>query len=240
MDFSMDLQSILLWMDPAEPTSGEPDAVATTCCCPFVLDDAQMSHIVTTQARGGRNGVEARLDVWNVINQTADAWGRASELLKKLCVGVALLRVCLVILLACLGAEVLQLLLLCFICRAELQHLVEAALGPTANVKHFGEEGPSCDHLGKRHRSVRVNGSDAEDLITIQFQGIEDFLHLFGAIACPHTHGIALVVREAATSQVKLKMVNVALVAFWDCAALQSHCDSLGVVRLVGEHGCGC
>mmetsp|Transcript_120252 Transcript_120252/g.351406 ORF Transcript_120252/g.351406 Transcript_120252/m.351406 type:complete len:294 (+) Transcript_120252:513-1394(+) len=170
-----------------QPASCEAHTIPPTLRSPLILDDAQVSLILTTQTRGGGDGIQARFDVRDIVQQIADAWLCTGELLKQFSVCEAFLNTLLVIGFAFPAAQVAQLLLLGRVGGAELQHLVKTALGPASNVQDLREEHTSCDDLWQGNRAVRVNWLQVQDLVALQTQGCQAHVDLILGTGRPNT-----------------------------------------------------
>mmetsp|Transcript_35769 Transcript_35769/g.83431 ORF Transcript_35769/g.83431 Transcript_35769/m.83431 type:complete len:1585 (+) Transcript_35769:757-5511(+) len=224
----------------AEPSGGKTGQRPPTRRRPVIPDDAKVADIVATEARGRSDGIQAWLDVRHIVQQIADADLAAGELLKEFRIRVAFVGVRLVSLLALLRAEQLQLLLLLGVRRRKLQHLVETSLGPAGDVQNLGEEGPGCEDFREGRRTVRVDGLDVQNLVTIELQCLEADVDLRGGILGPETQRVTLIVRKAAAFQVKLKVVNGSLVAVGNSRPLHRHGHRLGTMgheRLGSQFG---
>merc|ERR1712232_16943 len=63
-------ESLLAWVQFTQPPCAQTNTVATTCCCPFVLDDAQVALLILASHAWRRgNGIQPWLDVRNVVKQ---------------------------------------------------------------------------------------------------------------------------------------------------------------------------
>mmetsp|Transcript_6294 Transcript_6294/g.20223 ORF Transcript_6294/g.20223 Transcript_6294/m.20223 type:complete len:310 (-) Transcript_6294:4460-5389(-) len=213
VDAAVHPQALGAGLHLAQPAGRQAHAVPAALGGPLVLDDAQVALVVAAESRGGGDGVQARLDVRHVVQQVANAGLRTGELLEELGVGVALVHVILVLGLALLGAQTLQLLLLGGVGGAELQHLVEAALRPASNVEHLREEGAGRDHLGQGNGAVGVNGLQAQDLMPLDAERRQANVDLLLFAGRPNAEGVTLTVGEVAAGEVELKVIDVALIS---------------------------
>lgn len=74
---------------------------------------------------------------------------------------------------------------------------------------------------------------DAQHFVALQAEGLQASVDLLLAVRGPQAEGVALLVDEAAASQVKLEVVDGALVAVWHLRTSTQRCPTLngGAVR---------
>mmetsp|Transcript_89364 Transcript_89364/g.273663 ORF Transcript_89364/g.273663 Transcript_89364/m.273663 type:complete len:652 (+) Transcript_89364:181-2136(+) len=199
-----------------QPPGALTDALPPAGGDPIIPDDAEVALVLAPHARRGGDGVQAGLDVRHVVDEVPDGRHRAGELLQQLGVGVALRGARLVVLLAVPGAQVRELLLILRVRGAHLQHLVEAALGPAADVQDLGEQTPHGDVLRQRHRARGVDVPDVQHLVARALQGLQTSLDVRLAVRRVHAQGVALLVDEAAAREVEHEVVDRTLVTLRD------------------------